>query len=53
MKINILLVFFVHFKHKARIYAHNQKKKKKKRINNHPLLFIHINTRNNYHKKYT
>ena len=22
-------------------------------INNHPLLYIHINTHNNYHKKYT
>ena len=31
------------------IYTH---KYTKIRINNHPLLYIHINTHNNYHKKY-
>ena len=44
---------FAHFKHTVKIYAHNFTHLLKISINNHPLLYIHINTQNNYHKKYT
>ena len=42
--------FFAHFKHKARIYTPNITYLLKISINNHTLLYIHINTHINTHK---
>ena len=40
---------FARFKHTIKTYNHILLKIS---INNHTLLYIHINTQNNYHKKY-
>ena len=41
------------YNHNVKIYNHNFTHLLKISINNHTLLYIHINTYNNYYKKYT
>ena len=52
MKINILSVFLHTLSTKQEYMSTILHILLKISINNHPLLYIHINTHNNYHKKY-
>ena len=52
MKINILSVFLRTLSTKQEYMSTILHILLKISINNHPLLYIHINTHNNYHKKY-